>query len=128
MASKKGLLSLFKPQPLTKRKREGRKGEEMARRFFASNGYRIIAQNYRTKFGEIDLICEKGSTLIFVEVRRKTGREFGEPQESIRPDKVLKIRRSALQFLSERGIQNKEIRFDLFLMKGKAIELIPNAF
>jgi len=103
-------------------------GEEIARKFLESKGYKIIAHNYRTKLGEIDLICEKGQSLIFVEVRRKTKAEFGEPAESINPKKVLKIKRTALHFLAEKGIYDKEIRFDLFCIKGKEFELIPNAF
>ncbi len=124
----KNISSLFKPE-LSKKKKEGKEGEEIAQRYFASKGYKILAQNYRTRFGEIDLICEKGQTLIFIEVRRKTGKEFGEPIESVDRRKVEKIKRVAEQFLLERGIYDKEIRFDLFCLKeGERFELIENAF
>lgn len=128
MRNKRGLLSLFRAKVSPKKKRAGREGEELARRFFESKGYKIIAHNYRTKLGEIDLICEKGRSLVFVEVRCRAGSDFGEPEESVRRDKIDRIRQTALHFLSEKGIYDKEIRFDLFCIKGKRFELIPNAF
>ncbi|MEO0102412.1 MAG: YraN family protein [candidate division WOR-3 bacterium] len=107
---------------------KGKKGEEIAKRFLEGQGYKVIEQNYRTRFGEIDLICEKGNSIIFVEVRQKSGRQFGEPVESIDKRKIGKIKRTAEHFLSERGIYEKEIRFDLFSIIGKKFELIPNVF
>jgi|YelNatPaOPRAMG01_1025707.scaffolds.fasta_scaffold00411_4 putative endonuclease len=110
------------------RQKEGKKGEEIAQNFFSERGYKIIARNYRTRYGEIDLICSKGNLLVFVEVRRRNRKGFGEPQESLSGKKIEKIKRTAEYFLAERGINDKEIRFDLFCIAGEKLELIPNAF
>ena len=66
-------------------------GEEIARKYLEEKGYKIIEQNYRTKYSEIDLIVKKGGVLIFVEVRAKRGELFGSPEDSINKKKLKKI-------------------------------------
>ncbi len=107
---------------------EGKKGEERAKKFLEDRGYKILFQNYRTRCGEIDLICEEGETLVFVEVRQKRGGKFGTPIESIDQRKIEKIKKTAEIFLSEKGIFNREIRFDFLAISGEKIELITDAF
>ena len=56
-------------------------GEEAARKYLEDKGYRIIEQNYHTRYSEIDLIVERNNVLIFVEVRTKKNRDFVSPEE-----------------------------------------------
>lgn len=73
---------------MTKRKQQvGRWGEEVAARFLEERGYRILARNLRTAYGEIDLIVEKEGMTVFVEVKARTGEGFGRPEEAITPSK-----------------------------------------
>ena len=54
-------------------------------------GYKIVEQNYRTKFAEIDLVAKQGKELVFVEVRTKRGELFGTPEESLNKKKLRKL-------------------------------------
>lgn len=61
----------------------GRWGEDTAAAFLESNGVKIIARNYRTEYGELDIIGKQGDHLIMFEVRTRTSTKFGHPEESI---------------------------------------------
>ena len=74
----------------------GKLGEEIAREFLEKKGYRIIEQNYKTKYGEIDLVTKKGNDLIAVEVRTKIGDLFGSPEDSLTKNKLRKVQLNAL--------------------------------
>jgi putative endonuclease len=80
----------------------GKKGEDIARRFLEKQGYKIIEQNYRTKYAEIDLVAKKGNDLVFIEVRTKIGENFGTPEETINYDKKRKLLRNALAYVSRK--------------------------
>ena len=80
----------------------GKRGEEIAKRFLEKKGYKIIEQNYRTKYGEIDLVCQKGKELIIVEVRTKVGDLYGTPEESLNYRKLRKLRLNALAYVSRK--------------------------
>jgi putative endonuclease len=73
----------------------GKLGEELARNFLVSKGYKILEQNYRTNFSEIDFLCQKGKDKILVEVRTKRGYFFGTPEESLTRKKLRKLWLSA---------------------------------
>ena len=69
----------------------GKLGEEIAGEFLKKKGYKILEQNYKTKYGEIDLVMQRGKDLIAVEVRTKRGDMFGSPEESLTKKKLRKI-------------------------------------
>ncbi len=75
----------------------GKIGEGLAKEFLEKNGYKILEQNYRTRFLEIDLVAEKAAgvfgkpTLVFVEVRTKIGENFGSPEDTINKAKLKKV-------------------------------------
>jgi len=69
----------------------GKIGEEIARKYLTEKGYKIIEQNYKTKYAEIDLIGREGNELVFVEVRTKKGEDFGAPEETINNKKMRKL-------------------------------------
>ena len=110
----------------------GRKGEALAAEFLKKNGYRIIALNYRTKLGEIDIIAEDKPTLCFIEVKLRSSDRFGLPQEAVSPKKQAQIAKAALLFLKENRLIDKDARFDIVAVLDKggqaAFELIKNAF
>lgn len=78
----------------------GKIGEELAKRFLEKQGYKIIEQNYKTKYAEIDLVARKGKELIFVEVRTKVGENFGMPEETINKKKMRKLYLNAMAYVS----------------------------
>jgi len=65
------------------RRERGQQGEREAERFLAAQRYAIIAKNYRSPFGEVDLIALDRHTIVFVEVRTHTGEAFGDPLASV---------------------------------------------
>jgi len=69
----------------------GKIGENIARHYLEKKGYKIIEQNYKTKYAEIDLVARKGKELVFVEVRTKKGEDFGTPEETINNKKMRKL-------------------------------------
>lgn len=80
----------------------GKIGEEIAKRFLEKDGYKIIEQNYRTKYAEIDLVAEKKKDLVFIEVRTKIGENFGTPEETINKKKIRKLYGNAMAYVSRK--------------------------
>ena len=82
----------------------GQIGEKLARDYLEKNGFKILEQNYRTKYAEIDLVAEKPmkffgkKTLVFVEVRTKVGENFGSPEDTINKAKLWKVLQNAKSY------------------------------
>ena len=77
----------------------GQIGEHLAKQFLLDHGYQIIDQNFRTKFGEIDIIAKHHHTLVFVEVKTKQSTYFGSPEEMFTPGKYQRVKRMATTYL-----------------------------
>ena len=77
----------------------GEQGEEYAVELLKKKGYKIIERNFRTKFGEVDIVARLGDRLVFVEVKTRWSKKFGLPEEAVTPRKLAKIRRVAQYFL-----------------------------
>jgi len=87
------------------RLRLGNRGERIAERFLKKKGYRILERQFRTRFGEIDLIAKEGDEIIFVEVKTRSNVLFGYPEESVTEAKLSKIQRVAEFYLSSLASQ-----------------------
>ncbi|HEX9075578.1 MAG TPA: YraN family protein [Anaerolineae bacterium] len=81
------------------RKNLGESGERVAALFLEQRGYKIIARNFRTRGGELDLIAQDADGLAFVEVRTRRGDSLGAPEESLTASKRRKLLTTAQQFL-----------------------------
>lgn len=109
----------------------GSAGEKQACDFLARRGCRILAVNYRTRYGEIDIIARHGNTLCFVEVKSRQGERQGHPFEAVTPAKQRSISRTALMYLQEHDAGDTAVRFDVIAVRGSGsedIEWLPNAF
>jgi len=121
---------------LTKeRQKLGREGEKRAEKFLLSKGYKVIERNFKTPFGEIDLIAYAGKVLVFIEVKARTSYNFGSPEDAISPEKKRKISRVASLYLKAKRLNGVDCRFDvvaLILDRGRensyTIKLIKDAF
>lgn len=69
----------------------GKLAENFAVVFLSQKGYKIIDRNFRSRFGEIDIIAVKNSKLVFVEVKARWNSKFGSPVEAVTPQKIWKI-------------------------------------
>ena len=116
-----------------KRGETGKRGEELARRFLEEKGYRIITNNYRCPEGEVDIIAQHKDCLVFIEVRSKTGKQFGSPEESVTTAKKKKLITTALRYIQAQDNPPQQWRIDFVAVemdkKGEPlrIELIENA-
>jgi putative endonuclease len=84
-----------------------------------------VAANWRTRFGELDLVARRGDTVVVVEVRTRTGPGFGTAGESVGPAKQRQLRLMALQYLQEHA-PNAPARIDVvtvFLPPGGAPQI-----
>jgi putative endonuclease len=115
------------------RRETGIIGEKLAQDFLANNGYSILDTNYRCRDGEVDIIALHEDTLVFVEVRTKTGWGFGTPEESITPLKAEHLRSVAARYGMEHDGLPSSWRIDLVAIelandgRVERIELIENA-
>lgn len=110
----------------------GQAAEARAARYLEAQGLKIVERNYRTRYGEIDLIAQDGATLVFVEVRARRSRAFGGAAASITAAKREKLIRTALHYLAALK-RDPRCRFDAVLLDGDAagdgaVEWIRDAF
>ena len=84
-------------------RRIGAIGEELARHHLEAKGYRVVATNYRCRWGEIDLIARDGQEWVFVEVRTRRSGKYGGPEESLTDTKARHLILAAQDFLAECG-------------------------
>jgi putative endonuclease len=115
------------------RRRNGAEGEGEAVEYLRSEGYTILDRNFRSKFGEIDIIAEKDGVLAFFEVKSWNVYGDSELEYSIDRRKQRRIADTARFFLMERPLlSGKGLRFDVILMKSgdsrKRVRHIENAF
>lgn len=115
--------------------RLGASGELLAKNFLLEKNYKFIKSNYRFERVEIDIIFEdiKSKMLIFVEVKTRKNKKFGEPEESITPLKQEHIKKAAMGFISQNPEYEKhDLRIDvvsIMFEDGKPnISHIENAF
>jgi putative endonuclease len=99
------------------RQRTGRLAEQLVASRLAASGWRIVARNARTRYGEIDIVARDGRALVFVEVKAaRAGAAIGpvRPIESIDWRKQLRVRRLATAWMAERRDLPPygQIRFD----------------
>ncbi|MGC2063913.1 MAG: YraN family protein [Thermodesulfovibrionales bacterium] len=109
----------------------GKQGEAAAVVFLRQAGYRILATNYKTVFGEVDIIAMEKGTTVFVEVKSRSGSAYGYPFEAVTPRKQDKIRKVALFYMKQKK-REIPVRFDVLSINiedgQNKIEHIIDAF
>ncbi|MEA2108862.1 MAG: YraN family protein [Pseudomonadota bacterium] len=110
----------------------GKWGESQAADYLQSHGLRIICRNYRCPLGEIDIIARDSDCLVFCEVKTRSSKEYGLPQEAVAWTKQHKIAKVASWYLGNQEV-TMDIRFDVVAITksptGKPeIEWLPAAF
>lgn len=90
----------------------GKKGEDMAVDYLMHSKYEILARNFRSGRIEIDIIARQGDILVFIEVKTRSGIEFGYPEESVDEAKQDAIQTCAEEYIFQNDWQG-DIRFDI---------------
>lgn len=93
----------------------GRYGEDLAEQHLLAAGLSVLDRNWRCREGELDLVCrDRDGTLVFVEVKTRSGTGFGEPAEAVGSRKAAKVRQVACRWLIERRPPGgADLRFDV---------------
>jgi putative endonuclease len=111
------------------RSSRGREGEDRAAAALEAAGMQIIARNFRSQYGEIDIITIDGETIVFVEVKAWYVLGLEDLQYGIDIRKQRKIIKTAKYFLSEnRKYSRMSIRFDVVFVKNNSITHLASAF
>ena len=88
-------------------------GEDKAVEFLKAKKYIILARNYQSRFGEIDIIARKKNTIIFVEVKTRKNIAFGFPAEFVNYQKQQKIMKTAQLYINDNFNAEFDYRFDI---------------
>jgi len=105
----------------------GSEAEDRAVELLKDRGYRIVARNWRCRFGEIDIVARDGPTLVFVEVKARSGDGFGGADGAVDKKKQGRLATAAGQFLQETGCE-LPARFDVVAFSGDRPTLLCDAF
>jgi putative endonuclease len=107
----------------------GKSGEDLCVEHLTWHGYEILERNYRSPYGEIDIIAKHKHFLVFVEVKTRTKESIDHTQMSITYSKQQRITRTAMAFLVNfNDPEIQEYRFDVMIIKNKEVNHIINAF
>lgn len=107
----------------------GKIGEDAGTRFLLRQGYQILVTNYRSCFGEIDIIArDRQGNIVFVEVKSRRNYNFGHPVEAVDSRKQRHIVRSALYFLKEKRLFGCGIRFLVLGVEKGKIDMYEDEF
>lgn len=95
------------------KQRLGSWGERLVEVFLRDRGFTRCARNLRTPYGEIDLIMFEGETMVFIEVKTRSGKEFGLPEEAVTPSKREHLLRAIAWYLQQQGEMVESWRVDV---------------
>lgn len=95
------------------RREFGNAGESRAAEFLAGIGYEVIEKQWRSKFGEIDLICLDGDEVVFVEVKTRASLASGYPEDSVTGKKLRHLELAGEAYLQQVAWEQRPYRFDV---------------
>ncbi len=109
----------------------GKKGEQLAVDFLIKNSYDIVERNYRFDKAEVDIIAKKDDILAIIEVKTRSTRDFGNPQDFVKPKQIKNLVKAVDEYVNVNGL-DVEVRFDIIAIvkEGKSfkIEHLEDAF
>lgn len=97
----------------------GHYGEDVAARHLVEAGMEVVERNWRCRAGEIDIVARDGETIVFCEVKTRSGEGFGTPAEAVGRDKAQRLRALACRWLVERRPPYGELRFDVVSVRRR---------
>lgn len=106
----------------------GNAGELEAFSYLKKNKYKVLTVNYKTIVGEIDIIAQEKDIIVFIEVKKRETYLFGRPSEAVGVSKQQKIRKTALYYLKQYKLLDKQCRFDIIEIVGNNLNHIKDAF
>jgi len=115
-----------------RQQRVGREGEDQAARYLQQLGCTVVARNFRTRRGEIDLIVRDQGVLVFVEIKTCSSDAFGRPESWVTPRKQRRVAGAALTWIHQNHCEDQDCRFDVIAIDLRraegGLQHIRNAF
>ena len=106
----------------------GFRGEDKAAEYLRARGYEVLARNYRSRYGEIDIVARDGEWVVFAEVKTRKDDSFASAASAVTPSKRAKIRKTALLWMKHTNCVDPA-RFDVIeVYAGGRLNHIPHAF
>ena len=116
----------------------GKWAEDLVSRWYEQHGYVIVARNWRSKRGELDVVARKDGVLVVCEVKARASNAFGTPAEAVTPAKQLKVRRATADFRASMRVSSdpfaplvntaRSVRFDVACVLGTQLEMLEDIF
>lgn len=115
---------------MVNRRQIGTLYEKKAAEYLIEKGYKILEYNYYCHYGEIDLIAKSPDDfIVFIEVKARKNRHYGNALEALSPAKCEKIRRTSKYYIYEKQLPwDSNYRYDVIAFQEDVLEHIPNAF
>ena len=107
-------------KPAKGRLSTGKSGEDEAVKLLEKKGYKILERNYRTRYGEADIVAKDGQTVVFVEVKKRQSARYGSAKEAVGPKKMRHLVMVAKDYISKRpeGLaKGLNVRFDVVVIE-----------
>ena len=117
---------LYESENMYIRHEIGKVGEKIANDYLKKQGYVIIERNFEAKQGEIDIIARKEKELVFIEVKTRTGKRYGEPVEAVNNIKQKHLIKTVEYYLYSRKLEKEYVRIDvieIYLYKNKKYKI-----
>ena len=110
----------------------GKLGEKLACKWYADRKYTLLTMNYRTRFGEVDIVAQYRNTVVFIEVKTRETDKFLSAREAVSYHKQKRIKAAAVEFIRKKGYDDYNVRFDVAEVyhpqNNPQINIIENAF
>jgi putative endonuclease len=125
--------SWFGPVEKPPHLQHGELGERAAKKHLQRHGLKFLTANFRTRRGEIDIVCRDSDCLVFVEVKTRSSEEWGRPAAAVDRERRQRLTRAALDYLHRLKNPAVKVRFDIvevLLQAGQVhkVRHLPNAF
>lgn len=91
----------------------GKQGEDIVCKYLKMNGYKILERNYFCRIGELDIVALDKDEFVFIEVKTRSQKLFGNPVDAVNTNKKRHIYKTAEYYVIKAGLENRKIRFDV---------------
>jgi putative endonuclease len=109
----------------------GNDAEDAAVRHLLGKGFAVRDRNVSCRYGELDIVAERGELLCFVEVRMREHDAFGDPMQTVMSSKQNRVVKAAMHYLQTQRLE-RDVRFDVISVVGRGpsarVEHVENAF
>ncbi len=113
---------------MTNKREIGTEGEDRATTSLKKEGYRIIEKNFRSPFGELDIVAEEGGYLVFVEVKKRNSPVFGTSLHAINNTKKKHMIKTAMFYMKTHRCFDRRVRFDVVGIDSENVKIVKHAF